>query len=729
MFHAFPARLTAAFAFAVLAVAPLVAQDDPILRDLEREAEANRQAADRRQDLQDRIRDLGETVITASRTEELLFDSSTSTDVVGADRLGHVEAPTTIADALRRIPGVMPQKTGPGLGSPFLRGFTGFRTVYLIDGVRLNNSVWRGGPNQYSSTIDPLGLGRLEVVKGPTSVPYGSDAIGGTVGAYTPEVDLGQEGEGWSFGGRAYYRYDTAEDSHVARGEFSGGYGGRFGFRLGGTYSSLGDLEAGGSAGELDNSDWDANAIDAKIRAVASEHVAVEFLFQRVRLNNVPRHHSTADAVTFHGTTRGSDRQRDFDQDRDLVLATVELYDGRFFDEGWVKFGYQNQTEVQDRIRSNGRRDLNGFDLDTVFLLGQLTSQTAIGELTYGFDLYYDWVDSFARRINTDGSVSSQTPPVADRSHYLNLGLFVQDRLELGSWGELVLGVRFQHVALDANEVVNPATSEVFSISDDYQSIVGSARLLVHVTEDLNAFASVGSGFRAPNLSDLTRFDSARTNEISFPTPGLDPEYFVGFEVGARYRRENLLVEAAFFHTLIFDAIDRRPTGAMFDDQFVVVKENVGDGYVQGVELQAVWRFLPDWSLSGQFTWMEGEADAYPTSANVIVEEPVSRIQPITGRAAVEWRPEGTGFRARAEVEIVDNQDKLTSGDIGDTQRIPPGGTPGYAVYNLFFGYEFQEGKTVFLDVLNLSDRQYRVHGSGSQEAGFGARFGFDLRF
>jgi hemoglobin/transferrin/lactoferrin receptor protein len=87
----------------------------------------------------------------------------------------------TLPEALEGVTGVAVQKTAHGQGSPFIRGFTGFRTVLLIDGIRLNNGVFRDGPNQYSATVDPFALGRLEVVRGPGAVLYGSDAVGGTV--------------------------------------------------------------------------------------------------------------------------------------------------------------------------------------------------------------------------------------------------------------------------------------------------------------------------------------------------------------------------------------------------------------------------------------------------------------------------------------------------------------------------------------------------------------------
>jgi hemoglobin/transferrin/lactoferrin receptor protein len=107
----------------------------------------------------------------------------------------------------------------------------------------------------------------------------------------------------------------------------------------------------------------------------------------------------------------------------------------------------------------------------------------------------------------------------------------------------------------------------------------------------------------------------------------------------------------------------------------------------------------------------------------------LSKIPPMQGRFAVSWEPDWCGFWAEASVEMVDRQDRLSPGDLRDTQRIPPDGTPGYTIYNLRLGYRLDERKFFFLDVENIGDKNYRVHGSGSQEAGFNVVVGFDMRF
>ena len=125
---------------------------------------------------------LPEVVVTAMRTETALADVPYMGYVVGSAAQQET-APRTTPDALAGLPSVMVQKTSYGQGSPYLRGFTGFRTLMLVDGIRLNNSVFRDGPNQYWNTVDPWAVDRYEVVMGPASVLYGSDAVGGAVNA------------------------------------------------------------------------------------------------------------------------------------------------------------------------------------------------------------------------------------------------------------------------------------------------------------------------------------------------------------------------------------------------------------------------------------------------------------------------------------------------------------------------------------------------------------------
>ncbi len=652
----------------------------------------------------------GTTIVTALREEGDAFDTPWSVDVVGERDIERKSYRST-PEALRDLPGVMLQATSFGQGSPYLRGFTGFRDLFLIDGIRLNNSVFREGPNQYWNTVDPLSLERIELVRGPSSVLYGSDAIGGTVNAIT-RLPYGF-GPGGNVAGRTYYRISSAENSHVGRLEGSATSDERFGVLLGASGKTFGDIVGGRDIGTQENTGYDEWDADLKGEYFLSPDTRVVFLHQEVRQNDVPRTHSTVFAESFEGTTVGTDLRQHFDQRRRLSYVQIHAENqASFFDRATLSLSWHDQEEERDRIRSNGTRDLQGFDVGTLGAFGHLSSPTELGRFTYGVEYYRDGVDSFS-------STNSVQGPVADDATYDLLGIFVQDEIALSERLDLILGTRFDYARADAESVLDPVTSQKISIEDDWNAVVGSARLLYRLTEELNLFGGVSQGFRTPNLSDLSRFDTARTNEFEIPAPGLDPEYYTSFEIGAKIERERTSAQAAVFYTDIRDQIVRFPTGNVnASGDFEITKDNVGDGEVWGVEVGASQRLAPSWTLFWNGTFLDGEVETFPTSAQVLTQEPIDRLMPLTFQLGLLWEGAEEGLWSEVSGVWADDADELSTRDAADTQRIPPGGTPGYAVLNLRGGYALAQGVDLVVGLENVLDEDYRIHGSGSNSPG-----------
>lgn len=666
---------------------------------------------------------LEETVVTPRRSIMEVFDEPYMIDVVDqqeiTDRLYR-----TVPEALRFTPGVMVQKTSHGQGSPFIRGFTGFRTLMLIDGIRLNNSVFREGPNQYWNTLDPLSLQRLEVVKGPASVLYGSDAIGGTVNAITRSPNT--YGEGFEWGGRAFYRGSTAENSHTGRGELSATFDDSFGFLFGGTGRHFGDVIGGDDTGRQSHTGYDEYAADFKAEHFITEDTRLVFAHQRLRQNNVPRTHSTIHAVPFHGSTVGSDFRRELDQERELTYLQLhsENIEDAFFDTFRASLSWHEQNETEDRIRSNGSRRIQGVDVNTLGMWVQMSTPTSLGRFTYGLDYYRDWVESFSTSNPIQG-------PVGDDAGYDLLGVFLQDEIDLGDRLDLVLGARFTYAAAEIDEVADPSGAGTLSIDDDWTEFTGSAHLVYHIIpERLNLFGGVSQGFRAPNLSDLSRLDIARSGELEIPSPGLDPEHYINYEIGTKGRHGNWSAELAYFYTDITDMVVRAPADDPLTPDLEVIKLNSGDGHIEGIELAAGYRPHPNWLLFGNFTWQDGEIETFAAATPAVrATEPTSRLMPLTTNLGVRYDDPSDKWWAELTATIADEQDNLSSGDERDTQRIPVGGTPGYTILSLRGSYHVTDQFTLLGAVENLTDEDYRVHGSGTNEPGLNFILGAEYRF
>ena len=161
----------------------------------------------------------------------------------------------------------------------------------------------------------------------------------------------------------------------------------------------------------------------------------------------------------------------------------------------------------------------------------------------------------------------------------------------------------------------------------------------------------------------------------------------------------------------------------------MVRKDNIGDGFVHGVELQGLLALTPSWYVTGNFTWMLGDVDQLDQSAGfALVRAPLSRVMPVTANLGLRYEPSTRGYWAEVFATLAGSQDRLALRDITDTQRIPPGGTPGYEVVTVRVGFEFGPHLSVSAAVENVTDVDYRVHGSGQNEPGTNVVIGLELR-
>lgn len=673
---------------------------------------------------QDDTPTLDPVVISATRLPSKVENAPSIVREISGQALGQRQV-RNLPEALRELPGVHVQKTSNGQGSPYIRGFTGFRSLALIDGVRFNNSTFRDGPNQYWGTIDAYAVDRIELLPNQGSVLYGSDAIGGTLNVLTQDSGFADVEKGKAFSRvSGSYRWSSAESSHAERLTADIGQGQQWGLHLGGTLRQFGDLHAAG-LGRQRKTAYDEWAYDTRLDVSFGNDWILTAVHQQLREDDVWRTHSTIYAEPWHGTSIGSDLRRSFDQERTLSylrLAGSHL-DG-IVESTSLTLSWQTVEETQTRIRSNRARDLSVVDLDSFGLDFQLASETPLGKFTYGLDYYRDEVDSGGLSYKPDGSFDKRAiqGPVGDDSSYDLFGIFAQDEIALGKRGHLFLGARYTRAQADVGRYEDPLTKAASSFSDDWDHFVSSARLVIDLdTEDhFKLFGGVSQGFRAPNLSDLSRLDIARSGELEVAATDLKPEEFLNFELGLKARKDNFSGSLTYFHTRIDDLIVRRPTGRSVGTNIEVSKANAGEGYVHGLELAAEFSLNDHWTIFGDISWTEGEADQYPGRDGKAEREPLSRVVPWIGHGGLRWHDEDRGLWAELACTAVSRADRLNSGDIADNQRIPPSGTPGYTYLVLRGGWAITPNLSLTASLENLLDEEYRSHGSGTNEPGFG---------
>ena len=658
-------------------------------------------------------------IVTASRSPESLASTTQSVSTVTNNDIIE-NGFRTLPEALAFTPGVSVQKTTHGHGSPYIRGFTGRQNLYLVDGIRLNNSTFRSGPVQYGNTVDALNLDRFELVKSQGSVLYGSDSLGGTLNAITVASGYRDKAPGFFQSGFVFYRYDTNSESHVGRIRQSLGSGGRWGLTLGTNLKEFGDVRSD-YYGRMRGTGYPEQNYDLKFEMALSRNHYLTLAHQFLNQDDINRWHSTLENPGgWEGLAPGGFTSRVYDQERSLSYFRLEGddLDGPIQRYRATLSSQKSQdSEFQNRNPASAQTRFANIDTQTYGITLEAQSDlTKSTSLLYGADYYVDQIDSEGAR---NGVFETRRQPLADDSTYRSFGIFTQARHQFNECFEISAGVRYTHAEADLGRVWDGNND--ISADESWDAYVGSIRGIYKLNDEWSIFGGISQGFRAPNVNDLSGNLTTRSGIQNSGNLDLDPERTNTFELGSRHRSKNLNFEVAGFYTLVDDLITRVPRSTV-DTSTVTV--NGSEAWIAGLEAQGSWRFCRHWTLSGFLTYQYGDANRPSFFGGLDITEPASRIAPLRGSLALRYDHPSSKWWAEARVIAATEQDRLASNDRGDTQRIPPGGTPSYLTASFFAGYQATENLQFNVALQNLTDEDYRVHGSGLNEPGLGATLG-----
>jgi hemoglobin/transferrin/lactoferrin receptor protein len=497
--------------------------------------------------------------ITATRTEKDVFLTPTPVAILNKLTLGE-QAPNTVVDLFVQLPGLDVAGVGANQTRPTVRGQRGQRVLLLEDGIRLNNSRRQQDFGELPALVDVSMVDRVEVVRGPASVLYGTDAIGGVVNLITRTPTA--EGVHGSLG----YRYSSADVQSKLVGTVQGRRG-RFGFLAGGAvreanaYSapagSYGDIDLAGETRVHDTGVGD-NTIDLYASYDLSARHQVFGKYHRYRADrtgfgyvdpadyapNLPfiqilYPYQDFDKYTagYTGTRLGSALA-----DRVSLVGYAQDNDRQLNNNVLIPLGGPGELE----INTQNVTDLStfGFRAEATKLVGGRVL------LTYGADLFRD--DS----RNTDSSVSTvrgfgppsadtSTTPLVPNATFRSWGVFAQGDITFTPRASAIAGVRYQHVS--AATRATPGRTEPL-VEETDQTVVAALNGLYRLTDDLTALAAIGRAFRSPGL--VERFFNGPTPEgpgYQVPNPDLEPETSVNVDLGLRYRTPSVYLEGFVF--------------------------------------------------------------------------------------------------------------------------------------------------------------------------------------
>lgn len=627
-------------------------------------------------------------IVSASRKETSSADLPYATEVIN-DPSRSFQMPRSTPEALAIVPGVFVQKTNHGGGSPFIRGLTGNQTLILVDGIRLNNSTFRYGPNQYLNTIDPFTIHKMEVLKGSGSVQYGSDALGGVVQVLTKEPRFADI-KGLS--GNVTLKYWNGDMEKTGRGELM--YSApKMALLAGISIKDFGDLIGGDKTRRQSPSGYTEMDTDIKLKLKITDQAELILANQFVQQKNV---------VVFHKIKLENFMINEMErQKRNLSYLKLNLSPfNPYFKVVNIRASLNQTLEVRNS-QKNGNNTLRK-EKDEVS-----TANAAVDLFSFfndnwtansGIEYYQDRVGSTRKDMNTlNQSFENLRGLYPDGATYKNLSIYNLHHLKLHHFN-LEAGVRYNWFKASIED------ENLGKVNLSPRALVFNAGLNYKFKQH-HFYSSLSSGYRAPNIDDMGTLGIVDFR-YEIPSYDLKPEKNFNFETGYKYHSKKWNVTSAVFFNHLNDLIARVKTDEKINGYSVYKKENIEKAFIKGAEISINYQ-------PGQRLVLRNFV-SYTFGKNLTKNEPMRRIPPLNGYSSLKYTLAKIYFMG--ELCWATSQTRLAQGDKEDN-RIPPGGTPGWKVFNLYSGYNLKPLQ-FRLSAQNLFNKDYRTHGSGINAVG-----------
>ena len=689
--------------------------------------------------------DLQQLIVTANRWEQSREDVTTQITSIPS-REASFQNPQTSADLLGKSNKVFVQKSQLGGGSPMLRGFAANSVLLVVEGVRMNNAIYRSGNLQNVISLDPNLIENTEIVFGPGSVIYGSDALGGVMifNTWLPRID---HADTLSVTAKPMVRYSSANNEKTGHLSIQATKA-KWGFTTSFTFSDFGDLRTGSkrsstypdygkrheyvvSTGPGDSIALNPNPdvmkpsgykqwnIAQKIRFQPSRSLDLTYGFHYSETSDIPRYDRLIEyrnnrlrfAEWYYGPQRWMMHNLQV-----RLLGSNAMYDG-----GKITLAYQFNEESRHSRQFNASNLISGNEKVHAWIINADFEKSfpSSATLYYGLEGLYNNVISVAssRNIVTNVISAASTRYPDGGNHYGSLAAYGFLKKKTSEKLVFNAGLRFSRVMLKSQ--LNDTVFYHFpfnEISLNTGFMNGSAGLAFHPAKSLQLNINLATGFRAPNLDDAGKIFESEPGRVVVPNPDLKPEYVANSEFGLIYTGTNgFRVECNLYYSLLFDVMVRRDfvyqgrDSIMYNNELSKVQAivNAGMGEIAGFFIGASFNLNKYFSLKSSFT---GTAGREMTDAGSI---PLKHIPPLFGATSIHY----TGLRTRLELSAVYNAakpfDQLDPSEQAKTHIYTPEGSLAWYTLNFKASFQVVKGLQLNAGIENLFDRHYWPYASG----------------
>uniref|UniRef100_UPI00404AA7EB TonB-dependent receptor n=1 Tax=Gelidibacter sp. TaxID=2018083 RepID=UPI00404AA7EB len=703
--------------------------------------------------LEPKVEGLDEIIVSASKFEQAKRDIPQKITTISAKTIA-LANPQTSADLLESSGNVFIQKSQLGGGSPMIRGLSTNRLLLSVDGVRMNNAIFRGGNLQNVISIDPFAIQNTEVTLGAGSVVYGSDAIGGVMSFYTQKPQLSYS-DSLFFKANAVARYATANKEKTGHIDLNFGLK-KWAFLTSVSYTDFDNLRMGSNGSEDYIRPEYVETVDGVDVIVPNENPLVQVptgydqinLLQKVRYE--PKEDLSFDLGLHYSTTSDYSRYDRLLRYRGDNLRSAEWnygpqgwFMGNFqvtklssssnlYDKIQATLAYQNFQESRfDRDFNRPNRNIREEALDAmsanIDLEKQLSPKTT---LFYGAEYLYNKVTSTG---DTENVVDNTSEPTVSRypngSDWQSAAVYASFKYKPTSKFVFQSGLRYNQVILNAdfsenNEYLN-LPFETTKINAG--AFTGSLGFSWTPNETIQWKFNATTAFRAPNIDDVGKVFDSEPGSVVVPNDDLKPEYSHGAELGLRLNFDEVVVfDMATYYTYLDNALVRRDfslngeTEIEYDGELSNVQaiQNAAFAKIYGFEIGMQVNFSKHLKLNSQYNIISGEEED-----DFGAVTPLRHAAPQFGNTHLVWQKNKIMIDAFTNYngELSFNQLAPSEVEKDYLYALDENGNPyapSWYTLNIRTQYQFTNAMTLTASLENITDQRYRPYSSGISAAG-----------
>ena len=664
-------------------------------------------------------------------------------------------APQTAADLLETSGYVFVQKSQLAGGSPQLRGFGTNRVMIVVDGVRMNNAIFRSGNLQNVISLDGNSLESAEVLFGPGAVMYGSDAIGGVMNFRTKTAKFTTDSVKTLVETNVFSRYSSASNEFTSHLDFNFGKK-KWAFLTAATYSMFDDLRTGKHGNDaflrptyqtrID--DKDSTIINSDPRLQTASGYSQLNVLQKIQYK--PNNNWYFDYGFNFSTTTDAPRydRLTLDLDNDGTLDNAEWYYGPqkwmmnrltiintprnhiICDQMRMVFAYQNYQESRHDRKTGDifiRRQYEKVDAFS----GNLDFEKRIGtrtELFYGLEAVFNKVGSNAYREPLTGGdqikINSRYP---DGSVWQAYGIYINMKYDLSDNWIFNIGTRYSLYHIKAEFDTTLFNFPVVSTKILNGSLNGSMGLVYNPNERSQLYINFSSGFRAPNIDDIGKVFDSEPGSVVVPNVDLKPEYAYNAEIGfVKAMKNRVKIDGALYYTYLEDALAR--SSYTFNGQDSIVYEgvlskvlavqNLSNAYIYGIQGGIEITLGKGLSMKSKISFQKG----YEYSIDSARYYPKLHVTPIFGRTSLTYKRRHLSLEFYAVYQGKMNSDELPLLERDDhVYALDENGlnfSPAWYTLNIKAAYFFNKHLSAAGGIENITNQLYRTYGSGISAPG-----------